>query len=232
MFTYSNPDFRVKQSVTFVTSLLLQCAVLAAICAIPVAKMSGPSLRSQITHSTPVTPIYFRPEPAAPPAAAEPAPTVAEAKPAPVPPPAPKPDAAPDTTTEAKATDANASDDSAGDEPGLAPFPGWRMNSMSSASGFAGMHHQIKEALPVFTPEPEILHGKVPESARGKEVVMEVVIDEGGLIVTAQILQGQEVGYDLAKSIVDTLRRWIYIPAKINGVAVASRQKLHFHFPS
>ncbi len=63
------------------------------------------------------------------------------------------------------------------------------MNSMSS--GFAGfMHHQIKEALPVFTPDPPILHSEVPELARGKDIVMEVVIDERGSIVQVQVLQG------------------------------------------
>jgi outer membrane biosynthesis protein TonB len=58
---------------------------------------------------------------------------------------------------------------------------------------------------------------------------MEVVIDEQGSIVQAAVLQG--VGYGVENMIVETLRRWIFVPAKINGYAVASRQQLRFHLP-
>jgi len=42
----------------------------------------------------------------------------------------------------------------------------------------------------------------------------------------------QTVGYGLEVVVVDTLRQWRFIPAKVDGVAVASRQDVHFHFPS
>ena len=231
MFTYLHPDSGVKQSVAFLASLFLQSALLVAVCCIPVSQMSGPSLRSHVTHSSSVTPIYFHQDTAAAPTVPEPAPPAARIAPV-VPrnaPSAVRPDAAQEVNTEAKATGDTAGDDSSGtgDEQGLAPFSSWRMNAMSS--GFAGMHHQIKNALPVFTPEPPILHREVPEPARGKDVVLEVVIDEQGSIVQASVLQG--AGYDLDMEIMQTLRRWIFVPAKINGVAVASRQQLRFHFP-
>ncbi len=91
------------------------------------------------------------------------------------------------------------------------------------------MHHQIKAALPVFTPDPPILHGEVPEFARGKDVIMDVVINDQGSIVEVGVVQG--VGNGVEKEIVETLRRWIFVPAKINGMAIASRQQLRFHFP-
>ncbi len=115
-----------------------------------------------------------------------------------------------------------------GEEQGVVPFPSWRMNAAPSI--FMGMHHQFKAALPVFTPDPPILHSEFPELARGKDVVMEVVIDDQGAIVQAQVLQG--VGHGVEESIVQTLRRWIFVPAKINGVAIVSHQQLHFHFPA
>jgi TonB family protein len=90
-------------------------------------------------------------------------------------------------------------------------------------------HHEIKTALPVFTPDPPILHGQVPDAARGKDVVMDVVINDQGTIVEAIVLQG--IGYGVESSIVETLRRWIFVPAKMNGVAIASRRQLRFHFP-
>lgn len=232
MFTSSHfGSSATKQPVTCLASLFLQFAVLAVLCRLPIQQMSGPSLRPHVTHSSSVTPIYFHqdiPVPSVP----EPAPLASKAAPeAPI---APKPDiaqkeTAPKASTEAETTADSAAGDSSGkgDETGLAPFPSWRMNFMPS--GFAGMHHQIKEALPVFTPDPPVLHSEVPEPARGKDVVMEVVIDERGLIVQVQVLQG--VGNGVEASIVETLKRWIFVPAKFNGVAIVSRQKLSFHFP-
>ena len=66
-------------------------------------------------------------------------------------------------------------------------------------------------------------------AARGKDVVMEVMIDDQGSIVFAKVVQG--VGNGVEQSIVETLRRWIFVPAKINGVAVASQRQLTFHLP-
>ncbi len=231
MFMYSHPDsldFKAKQSLPFLASLSLQFALLAALCCIPVSQMYGPSLRSNVARSSSITPIYFHKDAVTVAPAPEPAPLTAQ--PAPELPSASTPKTAPEANAEAETTADSTAGDSSGDGEGqgLAPFPSWRMNA--TPTGFAGMHHQIKNAMPVFTPEPPILHGKVPESARGKDLVMEVLIDDQGSIVTAQVLQG--VGYEIESSVVQTLRRWIYIPAKINGVAVASRQKVHFHFPS
>jgi TonB family protein len=102
------------------------------------------------------------------------------------------------------------------------------MNSQSN--GFTMMHHQFKTALPVFTPDPPILRKEVPEPARGKDLVLEVVIDDQGSIVQATVLQG--IGYGVEMSIMETLRQWIFVPAKVNGVAIASRRQLRFHFPA
>ncbi len=91
------------------------------------------------------------------------------------------------------------------------------------------MHHMMTVAEPVFAPEPPIMHAEVPAAARGKYVVMELLIDERGTIVQAQVLQG--VGFGLENSIIETLRKWVFVPANINGVAVASRRQIVFHFP-
>ena len=62
-------------------------------------------------------------------------------------------------STVAEAT-AQASGDSGG---GLAPFARWQMNAGAGGHGF--VHHQIQTALPVFTPDPPILHGMNPSLA-------------------------------------------------------------------
>jgi outer membrane biosynthesis protein TonB len=233
MFTNLTFDSSVKPPLSFLASLCLQSAVLVAVCCIPPPPGTGAYLRSSAVRTSEAMPIYFQkaPEPAAAvaevakpePTASKAAPELPQAKPAPTPEADAPAVAAQDTVAQAGATDDGSAD---GDGQAVAPFPQWRMNAMS---GFAGMHHMMKTALPVFTPDPPILHGEVPELARGKDVVMQVVIDDHGSIVMAQVMQG--VGYGVEQSIVETLRRWIFVPAKINGVAISSQRQLTFHLP-
>jgi TonB family protein len=238
MFTNLTFDSGVKPPLSFLASLCLQSAVLVAVCCIPPPPGTGAYLRSSSVRTSEVTPIYFQkaPQPAAAiaevtkpevakpePLASKAAPEVLQPTPALAPEAAAPAVAAQDTIAQAGATDDGSAD---GDGQAIAPFPQWRMNAMS---GFAGMHHMMKTALPVFTPDPPILHGEVPELARGKDVVMQVVIDDQGSIVMAQVVKG--VGYGVEQSIVETLRRWIFVPAKINGVAISSQRQLTFHLP-
>jgi hypothetical protein len=155
-------------------------------------------------------------------------PAAAESTPAPEPPAAAKPATEQVASTQAEFTgEAFTSDDSDAGDQGLTPFPTWQLDGMPAS--FTMMNHEINTALPLFTPEPPILHGQVPEPARGKELVMEVVINDHGTIVQVEVLQ--EVDYNVEYSIVQTLRRWVFVPAKVNGVAIASKRQLHFRLP-
>ncbi len=221
MFTFADRDSNIKQTASFVASLGIQSAALIILCSLPYSQMSEPSIRHTAAASKSVTPIYFQKE------AVASAPETAD--PAPEPPAKIKPVAeqASNTGDEA-ATDSEAGNDSGNEEgQGLVPFPSWRMNS--APTSFSVFHHQIKSALPIFTPDPPILHGKVPEPARGKDVVLEVVINDQGSIAQVTVLQA--VGNGVEEEIVQTLRRWIFVPAKVNGYAIASRRQLRFHFP-
>jgi TonB family protein len=60
-------------------------------------------------------------------------------------------------------------------------------------------------------------------------VVLEILIDDQGSIVQAKVLQG--IGYGVEMSIVQTLRQWIFVPAKVNGMPISSHQQVRFHFP-
>ncbi len=66
-------------------------------------------------------------------------------------------------------------------------------------------------------------------SAPTSDVVLEVVINDQGSIAQVTVLQA--VGNGVEEEIVQTLRRWIFVPAKVNGYAIASRRQLRFHFP-
>jgi TonB family protein len=112
-------------------------------------------------------------------------------------------------------------------DPSLSPgMPGYILGSLSD--GFVN-EHDVHIALPVIAPNPPIVRDKLPEWIRG-DVIVEVTIDERGNVVQTRVLQ--TVGYGLDVVVVDTLRQWRFIPAKVDGVAVASRQDVHFHFPS
>ena len=219
MLTSLPPDSSLKQPVTCIASVCVQFALLAVLCCIPSVQMSRPSIRHTAVRSL-ATPIYFQRDPVAIPDT----PALADSHPEPKPPSEVESSAEQEVNTQAE-TSGDSSDKN--EEQELAPFPSWRMNSMPN--GFTMMGHQIKTALAVFTPDPPILHGEVPASARGKDVVLDVVIDDQGSIVQVEVLQG--VGDGVEESIVQTLRRWIFVPAKVNGVAIASRRQLRFHFP-
>ncbi|MGC2209012.1 MAG: hypothetical protein WA532_02775 [Candidatus Korobacteraceae bacterium] len=237
MFTELSPEASIKTPVTFLSSLSLQCAALAVLCFLPPAAGTRAHLRSSAERAPEVTPIYFQKEPVPPaPVATKAAPEIAKAQPenkpavkaaTPViPTPVTPAPSAPAAAAQTEVAQAAAADDSSGDGQALAPFPAWGMNATSNV---AGMHHEVKAAMPVFTPDPPILHGQVPDAARGKDVVMDVMIDEQGEIVFAQVVQG--VGNGVEQSIAETLRSWIFVPAKFNGVAIASQRQLTFHIP-
>jgi len=62
-----------------------------------------------------------------------------------------------------------------------------------------------------------------------KRVRFCALIDEKGNVVQTKLLQS--VGFGLDDVIIETLRRWRYQPAKVDGVPVSSKHDVHFHFP-
>lgn len=105
-------------------------------------------------------------------------------------------------------------------------MPGFILGSLTS--GLAA-DHDVRAAISVVAPDPPIVRARLPEWIRG-DVVVEVTIDEKGEVVATRVLQS--VGFGLDEIVVETLRHWRFIPAKVDGIAVASREDVHFHFPS
>ncbi len=108
-------------------------------------------------------------------------------------------------------------------KPGM---PGYILGTLSS--GFAETH-DVRIALPVIAPDPPIARSKLPRWIEG-DVIVEVTIDEHGKVVETRILKS--IGFGIAEIVAATLRDWQYTPAKVDGVPVASRHDVHFHFPS
>jgi len=108
-------------------------------------------------------------------------------------------------------------------QPGM---PGFILGSLTE--GFVS-NHDVRVALPVVAPDPPINRSRLPDWIRG-DVVVEITIDEQGNVTNTVVLE--KVGFGLEDKIVATLRQWHFTPAKVDGVAVASRQDVHFHFPT
>ncbi|HEU5401535.1 MAG TPA: energy transducer TonB [Terriglobales bacterium] len=107
-------------------------------------------------------------------------------------------------------------------KPGM---PGFILGSL--ANGLPS-DHDVRVALPVIAPDPPILHSKLPDWLRG-DVIIEVTIDEQGNVVKTKVLK--TVGFGIEDIVTATLRQWRFSPAKIDGISVASRQDVYFHFP-
>jgi len=89
--------------------------------------------------------------------------------------------------------------------------------------------HEVHVAYPTVYPNPPVDRSELPRDLVG-DVVVEVTIDSTGAVVETKIVQA--IGHGIDEKIAETLRRWHYQPATLDGTPVASRHDVHFHFPS
>jgi TonB family protein len=89
--------------------------------------------------------------------------------------------------------------------------------------------HEVHVAYPVVFPDPRVARAELPPDVKG-DVIVEVTIDAQGKVVETRILQA--IGHGIDEKIVAALRQWRYQPATLDGVPVASKHDVHFHFPS
>ncbi|MGH9513778.1 MAG: energy transducer TonB [Terriglobales bacterium] len=89
--------------------------------------------------------------------------------------------------------------------------------------------YEARPALPVVFPNPAVDRSDIPSGVAG-DVVVEVTIDEKGNVANTKVLES--LGYGLEDKVLEALKNWRFTPATMNGVAIASRQDVHFHFPS
>jgi TonB family protein len=89
--------------------------------------------------------------------------------------------------------------------------------------------HEVHVAFPVVFPDPPVTRSELPRDLKG-DVIVEVTIDAQGNVVETRLVQA--IGHGIDEKIVAVLRRWRYQPATLDGVPVASKHDVHFHFPS
>lgn len=88
---------------------------------------------------------------------------------------------------------------------------------------------EARPALPLVFPDPAIFPWQVPNGLTG-DVIVEVTIDAQGAVTDTRLLQSLKP--DIDKKVVATVRNWRFSPATVDGVAISSRQDVHFHYPS
>jgi protein TonB len=93
-----------------------------------------------------------------------------------------------------------------------------------SASGTEAM-----PAIPLVFPDPAIFPWQLRKGLQG-DVVVEVTIDQRGNVTGTRLLQSLQD--DIDEKVVATVREWRFRPATLDGMAISSRQDVHFHFPS
>lgn len=108
---------------------------------------------------------------------------------------------------------------------------GTREPGSPSGTSYYGLSYgeEIRPALPVVFPDLRVARDQLPAGVQG-DVIVEVTIDEHGIVTGQRLLQG--IGFGIDERVLALLRDWRFRPATRNGVPIASKHDVHFHFPS
>ena len=87
---------------------------------------------------------------------------------------------------------------------------------------------EVRPALPVVSPDPLVATSEL-DGLKG-DVVVEVTIDEKGNIIQKVVVQSLAPSID--GKVLEALENWRFRPATRNGVAIASKQDVYYHFPA
>jgi protein TonB len=100
-------------------------------------------------------------------------------------------------------------------------------------SSFAGASEgdQIFPAIPIPATfvDPTVSRWELPAGLEG-DVIVEITIDEQGIVVAVKLVQG--IGHGIDEKVIAALRDRRYRPATRNGVPILSKQDVLRHFPS
>lgn len=89
--------------------------------------------------------------------------------------------------------------------------------------------HDVKPAIPVEYPSPDVSHSELPFGFQG-DVVIEATIERDGRVTDVKVLKSINQGID--QKCLAAVQRWRFRPAFLDGTPIASRHDVHFHFPS
>lgn len=96
-----------------------------------------------------------------------------------------------------------------------------------SASDGSFFGHDIRPALPMSEHDPIVDTDALPDGLEGT-IVVEITIDVGGNVVSKSVLQS--LGPSIDNEVLSALDSWHFRPATRDGVAIASKQDVVYHF--
>lgn len=114
--------------------------------------------------------------------------------------------------------------DEEGSQADAAPLAGSPHGSLLTGA-YTGQ--EVRPALRIAGSEPIV----PPAELNGLEgnVIVEVTIDERGNIIEKTVLQGLSPAID--RKVLAALEDWRFLPATRDGVAIPSKEDVHYHFP-
>ena|SRR5690348_8599327 len=205
----------------FVVSVVAHSLLLVAVCWRPVPPLVQPSSVRFGEHGTSITPIYFARRGAEDlmPAQTQPGhdsrsvryPIARRHQPA---------DVTPDNGSTQKAET-----NQVGQHATEGPRAGSPFGSLAEGPAIG---EEIKPALPVYGPQPQVASYELPSGLEG-DVVVEITIDAEGNVTQTSLLRG--LGHGLDEKVLAVLQNWRFHPATRDGIPIASRQDVYFHFP-
>lgn len=87
---------------------------------------------------------------------------------------------------------------------------------------------EVRPALWISGPNPAVMANDLAEGLEGS-IIVEITIDDQGNVVATQLLQSLSPAVD--SRVIAALQMAHFIPAKRNGVSIASKQDVYYHFP-
>ena len=88
--------------------------------------------------------------------------------------------------------------------------------------------HEVRPALPVISFDPVIGTADLPNGIEGS-VIVEITIDDAGNVVEKAVIQSLTPAID--SKVLAAVAQWHFRPATSDGVAIASKQDVYYHFP-
>ena len=88
---------------------------------------------------------------------------------------------------------------------------------------------KVRPALPIVSTDPAVVGSDLPSGLEGN-VIVEITIDEAGNVVERSVIQSLTPVID--GKVLAAVEKWHFRPATRDGVAIASKQDVYYHFPA